>query len=148
MAQTTDQMSARALKVEVNVNGGGYTDISGFAVSVEPGGEERDYSEQHTFDGDSPLLGFGKLSAAEATLKAVYTQADSDPFDEIWDAKKAHQTVALRWSVPGGASSDKQYECSGYCVACTPPGGESSSSDVVLFEAKIVAQDFDESTVA
>jgi hypothetical protein len=154
MAQTTGGMSARSLKVEYDIDtgtgfSGSYTDLSGYGANVEPSGEERAYAEQHTFDGDSPLVGYGKLSAAEATLRAVYTQTDAEAFDVIYDAKKNHYPFKLRWSVPGAATAgDKLYECAGYVVTCTPPGGDAESAETVLFEAKVVGPDFDESTVS
>ena len=152
MTQTTGGMSARALKVEYAVNTGGgfgsYVDISGYAASVEPSGAERGVGEQHTFDGDTPIVTTGKLSAARAVLRSVYTQTDSEAFDAIYDAKVNNYPFKLRWSVPGGATGDKQYEVEGYVTKCTPPGGDAGSADVVLFEAEVVSASFDESTVS
>jgi len=152
MTQTTGGMSARALKVEYAVNTGGgfgsYADISGYAASVEPSGAERGIGEQHTGAGDTPIVTTGKLSAARAVLRAVYTQADSEAFDAILDAKVNNYPFKLRWSVPGGATGDKQYEIEGYVAKCTPPSGDTGSPDLVLFEAEIVGADFAESTVS
>lgn len=148
MTQTTGGMSARAMKVQVDVNAGGYVDVSGYGASVEPSGGDRAYGEQHTFDGDTPIIGWGKLGASSVVLKAVYTQTDAEPFDSIYDAKVGHLPVKVKWSIPGGASADKEYEVEGYVSKCTPPGGEAGSPAVIMFVAEIVGPEFAESVVA
>lgn len=153
MAQATGGLSARAMIVQYDINTGGgfagsYTTLSGYGVVVEASGAQRAWSEQHTFEGDTPIIGYGKLSAAEALLRAVYTQTDAQAFDVLFDAKVNHYPFKLQWSIAGGASGDKEYETHGYVVECTPPGGDGTSPDIVLFEARVVANDFDESVAS
>lgn len=144
----TDQMTASDLKVEYTVGVGPAVDLSGYAVTVDPEGAERAWSETHVFDCDTPVMGYGKLACAKATIKAVYTQDDAEPFDDIYDAKVANDDFKLKWSVAGGAAGDKEYEVAGKVVECSPPGGEAGSADLVFFEALVVANDFDETVVA
>jgi hypothetical protein len=83
---------------------------------------------------------------AQAVLRAVYTNDDDEPFDAIYDAKVNHYPFKLKWSIPGGASGDKEYEVNGYVTECTPPEADAGSADVIMFEATITAPDFDETT--
>ena len=145
-------MTASDLKVEYDIDSGGgflgYTDISGYGTKVEPEGGERAYSATHVFDSDTPVMGYGKRAEVKATLTAVFTQADSDPFDEIYDAKVNNYPFKLKWSPAGGAAGDKEWEIVGRVIECIPPGGEADSEDLILFEAVIVGDDVDEDTVA
>lgn len=148
MAQTTGGTTAKGLLVEWSTDGSAYNSASGYGVAVEPSGAERDVGEQHTFEGDTPIVGTGKLSAADVTLRAVYTQTDSEFFDVMFDAKENDSDIWIRYSMFGGASGDKQYTVQGKCVMCTPPGGEAGSADIVLFEARVVGAKYEEATVA
>jgi hypothetical protein len=149
MAQTTDGMSARAQKVEYSTDdGASWTDISGYAVSVTPAGGDRAHSDAYTFDGDTPIKGYGKLSPAEAQISAVYTQADAEPFDKIYDAKVDNSDFWLKWSYAGGSVGDKEYQVRGKVVACTPPSGNADSPDIIMFQATVVSSGFTESTAS
>jgi len=145
-------MSARKMKVEYDIDSGGgyvgYTDVGGFAASVAPGGGDRAHEDFHTFDGDTPIVGWGKLGSSSVVLKAAFTQADAQPHDDIYDAKINHYPVKLKWCVAGGAVGDKEFEVEGHVARCLPPGGEASSASVVQFEAEIIGPDYDESVVA
>lgn len=140
-------VSARQLLAEYSLNGTDFTSVAGANVAIEPSGEDRAYAEQPVFEVDDPVIGYGKLSAADVMLRAVYTQTDSEIFDVLYDAKIANSDIWLRWSVYGGNSGDKQYTVQGKVVECVPPGGEAGSADVVLFEARVIGAKYTESVV-
>lgn len=148
MAQTTGGTTAKGLVTGYSTNGSDFTDVSGFGVAVEPSGAERAFSEQHTFEGDTPIVGTGKLSAADVTVRAVYTQVDSEFFDVMYDAKVNDSDIWIKYSTFGGTSGDKEYVIKGKCVMCTPPAGDAGSADTVLFEARVVGAQYTEQAVA
>lgn len=148
MAQTTAGITPKGMVVSFSSDGAAWTDMSGMGVSVEPTGAARAFSELHTFEGDTPIVGTGKLSAADVTVKGVLTPTDAEFFDFMFDAKVADSAVYIKYSPAGGASGDKEYTVQGKCIECTPPGGEAGSSDIILAEARIVGAAYAEAVVA
>jgi len=83
MTQTTDGMSFIAAKVHVSADGITWTDVSGHGASVAVGGGSRAVGEEHTFDGDTPIIKAGKRAATEVTVRYVYTEEAADPFEVV-----------------------------------------------------------------
>jgi hypothetical protein len=134
MAQTTDGMSAAAQKVETSTNGTTFTDISGFAASVEVDGGERKVGKGFTFDGDTPLLVKGKRESIAVKVKAVYTEGASDPFEVVRPIYEAGSDFWVRWSPAGGATGDFTYTAKGIVTSAPYPMGEAESEDPIFFE--------------
>ena len=147
MAQTENSISARSQKVEYKIAAGSWTDVGGFLSIVTPGGGDRAQSEAHTFDGDIPVIGWGKRAAATAEVTVLYTETDAEPFDALYDAKVAHSITQIRWQ-PAGAGGTVQFLISGYISVCTPPTGDAGSADKQLFTCTVVGAEIVKGTAA
>ena len=135
MAQTTDAISFKNVKVEVSTDGTTWTDISGFANSVEIGGGDRQTGEVYTFDGDTAIITTGKREPLEITVKAVYTEGANDPFEVVRAAYEGGTSLYVRWSPKGGTTGDFQFESdAGYVTNAIYPQGEAGSGDPVVVE--------------
>jgi len=139
MAQTANAISLKDCKVEVSTNGSTWTDISGFATSVEVGGGDRQTAEAYTFDGDTAIVASGKREPVEVTVKVVYTEGTSEPFETVCAAYEAGSDFYVRWSPKGGQAGEFLFTSGkGIIKSLTYPQGEAGSGDPVLVEFTLV----------
>jgi len=133
MAQTSDGMPFVNALVFVSPDGTTWTDVSGHGASVAVGGGERAVGEQHTFDGDVPIVSSGKRAAIELTVRYVYTETEGDPFDICRTAHESHPgTFYCQYRPKSGGNWFKTG--SGILTKPGYPGGESGSGDLILSE--------------
>lgn len=138
MPQTTNAISFANCKIELSANGSAWTDVSGFANSVSVDGGERAVSEFFTMDGDTPILTSGKRSSLEVNIKAVYTEAGSDPYAMAIAAYEGNTNLYARWSPKGGLSTNFQFTTGkGIVVAPVYPQGAADSADAVQIEVQL-----------
>lgn len=138
MAQTQDAISAKDLYVALsNDDGASWTDISGFAGSVVPGGGERQIGEAFTFDGEKPIVKPGKLAMLELVLNIVYTEGADEAYDMVESAYESGEPLMVRWSPAGGLEGDKGYVSDSQTYVISPPyaGGEAEDPNPIMFEA-------------
>lgn len=84
MAQTTNGLSFEAAKVIVSADDWAtHTEVSGHGASVATAGGERATGEEHTFDGDTPIVKAGKRASTDITVRYVYTEEAADPFEVV-----------------------------------------------------------------
>jgi hypothetical protein len=139
MAQMTGAISARAQKVEISTNGTVWTDISGFANSVEPDGGERALEEAFTFDGDTPILTTGKRAGLKIKTRIIYSEGVSDGQEVVRAAYEAASALYLRWSPKGGTTGQFQYTTSqGVVTSQVYPKGDASSAEAIATEFELV----------
>ena len=149
MAQTTNAMSFKSNKIEISTNGTAYTDISGFANSVDVGGGDRQAGEAYTYDGDTAIIAIGKREPVEVTVKVVYTEGTGDPFETVRAAYEDGSALYLRWSPKGGSTGAFQFTTSaGYVTTLGYPVGEAGSGDPVLIEFTLKCASITKSVVA
>ena len=138
MAQTTNALSWANCKIELSANGSAWTDVSGFANSVSVDGGERAISEFFTSDGNTPILTAGKRSSLEVTVKAVYTEAGSDPYAMAIAAYEGNTALYVRWSPKGGLSTNFQFTTAlGHVLKPVYPTGAADSADAIAIEVAI-----------
>lgn len=106
MAQTTGALSCVNGKIEFSTNGSSWTDISGFANSLEPSGGNRQTGEMYTLSGDTAVITSGKREPIELEVKILYTEGGSDAFEVVRAAYEAGTRGYLRWSPDTGAAGD------------------------------------------
>jgi hypothetical protein len=118
-----------------------FTDISGFANTVEVSGNERASGEAYTADGDDAIVTFGKLAPIDIVYNCVYTEGANDPFERF---RGYHQTadgaqVVLRWAPQGGAAGTGEISFTGTGKITQAPwlGGDSGSPDPLMFAVGI-----------
>lgn len=132
MTQTSNAFSWANCVISLSTNGSVWTDVSGFSNSVEVDGGERAVSEFFTVDGDTPILTAGKRSLLEITLKAVYTEAGSDPFALGLAAYEAGSALYIKWVPKSGGYT---YTSSAGIVASPVyPSGAADSADAIATE--------------
>ena len=106
MTQTTGGMTGVNAQVEVSTNGSAWTDISGSANKVEPGGGDRQSGELYTFSGDTAIITGGKREPLEITASFVYTEIAEEAWLAAETAYIAASDFYIRWSPGGGNSGD------------------------------------------
>lgn len=148
MAQTTDAMSGLNCLVEFSTDGSIWTNASGYANSIEPGGGERKVGEMNTFDGDTPIIAAGKRGPVDLKYKGAYTEGDDEPFDMAKDAYEAGSTFYVRWSPGGGNVGDLQFTASGIISTFTYPKAEAGPGDPIAFEFNLKAPSVSTDTVS
>lgn len=109
MAQTTGATSARNAVIEVSTNGSSWTDISGFANSVDPGESTRMLGEVYTFDGDTAIITAGKRQPLDLDLKFVYTEGGSEVFEVVRAAHEAGTNLYVRYTVKAASTGNFRY---------------------------------------
>ena len=135
MAQTTNQISMAAAKVEISINNSDWTDISGHEQSVECSPQTRISGQVYTHDGDTALIAGGKREPMETTVNIVYTEEAADGFEVVRAEFDADDGDALyvRWSPAGGSGGDAQYATgAGEIVAFQYPNADASSGDPIM----------------
>ncbi len=136
MAQTTSGISFVDAQVEYSTDGVAFTDISGFANTVEPSGGERASGELYTVDGDTGIVTFGKRAPVDIVYTCVFTEGATDPFERF---RGYHQTadgaqVVLRWSPAGGAGTGQiAFTGTGKLTDAPWLGGDAASADPLTF---------------
>ncbi len=142
MAQTTSGISFVDAQVEYSTDGVAFTDISGFANTVEVDGGERSAGEVYTADGDIAILTFGKLAPVDIAYNCVFTEGATDPFERF---RGYHQTadgsqVVLRFSPAGGAGTGKiAFTGTGKITEAPWLGGDAGSPDPLMFSTTVRA---------
>ena len=123
-------------KLEISANGSSWTDISGYATSVDPGDMVRNDGEVFVFSSDTGQVITGKLAIREISLRILYTEGASDVFDTIRDAIEANTDYYIRWSPQGGSTGDFRFTSdAGKWVSINDPMAEADSADAVVLTA-------------
>lgn len=160
MAQTTGSLPQGKCQVEVSVNGSTWTDISGQVTSVALSGGEQLTGEQHTFDGQYPIVtGSGKMGAVTATFNFVYTETSSEAFDVVFTRFEdgGVGTIYVRYSPAGGQSSEFRYFATNDAgsaatavpiTACNPPDADAGVGDAIMASFAVIAPQFKQETIA
>lgn len=149
MAQATNQITLRAESIEISNNGSTWTDISGFANSIGIGGGERNVGEFHTADGDTPVLGAGKRSSLELTVRILYTEGVSDPFATVLSAYENATPLYVRYSPLGGQATENMFTSSAGIVKTHPyPQGEVQAGDPTAIEFTVQVASITKSVVS
>ena len=133
MAQTTDGMSFVEAYVFCSPDGSTWTDMAGHGASVAVGGGKRSTGEQNTFDGVTPIVKGGKRASTDVTVRFVYTETASEPFDV---AQTAHESASGAFQVQYRVKNAGVWFSTGAGVITdlVKPQGEAASGDVVMSE--------------
>jgi hypothetical protein len=152
MAQTTTQLSFKAVKVEVCLTGTAtWTDISGNTNKISVSGPDRTLGEVFTAAGDNPLITAGKLGAVEVTADCVYTETTAEVFKVLWDLHVAAGGTDLwiRWTPKGTATGDYRYTSGkGILSKVTPPQGDVGDGKPVMTTVVVKAVSLAQATGA
>ena len=159
MAQTTHAFNGAGAKVSISTDASAFTDISGYAASVEVSGGDQVTGGQFTHSGDAQVVtGTNKTEPITVTVNVLYTDEDAQPFDVVWDRfKGAAKTLCVRWSPNGGAAGDEQYTTTDtekaaakLCpiVSCTPPPTDAASGDPIMFSFSVICADLLKATIS
>lgn len=130
---TADGMTFIAAKVWVSPDGTTWTDVSGHGASVGVDGGERMVEGEHVFDSDIPIVTGGKRQIQGLTVRYIYTEVASDPFDIL---RTIHETVPGTVYVQYQPKPSGNWFKTGAGTLVKPgyPGGEASSAGTVMSE--------------
>lgn len=133
MTQTTSGMSFVNAVVFGSPDGSTWTDMSGHGASVAESGGDREVGEQNTFDGALPIIKGGDRVSTDVTVRFVYTETVSEPFDI---ARTAHEGTDPEFWVQYRPKTGGNWFKTGAGVIKTLryPQGETPSGDVVMSE--------------
>lgn len=134
MPQTTDGMSFIEAFVFVSPDGTTWTDVTGEGASVAVSGGERATGEQHTFGAEpEPIVKAGKKASVDVTVRFVYTETASDPFDIC---QTAHESQDGEFWCQYRPKSGGNWFKTGQSIITSLlyPGGEAGAGDVVMSE--------------
>ncbi len=159
MAQTTGALPQGKCQVEVSVDGTVWTDISGSTATATPGAGEQMTGEQHTFDGQFPIVtASGKMAATTMEFNIVYTETAVDGYVVVYDRFKdgATGTIYVRYSPAGGQSTEFRYFASDDAgsaptavpiTACLPPPADAGVGDAIMASFAVLAPQFKQETI-
>jgi len=136
-------------KLEISANGSSWTDISGYATSVDPGDMVRNDGEVFVFSSDKGEVTTGKLAIREISIDVLYTEGASDVFDTIRDAIEANTTYYVRWSPQGGSVGELRFTSdAGKWISINDPMAEADSADAAILSAVFKTPFVTKSTIA
>lgn len=149
MAQNTGAISSAEFKVEGGTNGSSWTDYSGTTLKITPSGGDRASGEVNTFDGDTPIVTWGKRASVDITVEYVYSEGASDLFEALRAAYEAGTAWYWRWAPKGGQSGEFQFAtAAGRITAFEYPKGDAGSGAPVVLTAVQKSASFTKSVVA
>lgn len=147
MAQTAEGMSFVAAKVIVSTDGWvTYTELSGHGASVATAGGDRATGEEHTFDGDTPIVKAGKRASTDVTVRYVYTEEVADPFEVV---RAAYETTGGALYVQYSPKDGFWYGSgAGIMTSFGYPNGEAGDGAVTMCEFTVKSQGLTKAAVS
>lgn len=134
--QTTGGFSFGAADVDVSADGENWTVLDGHGTSIAVDTGARSTGEDNTFEGETPILGAGKLASTSLTVRFIYTEAADEPFEvcrAIFETEKGPCWVRY-W--PGGRANGQFIFETGLGIMTTLmyPQGEASAAETIKSE--------------
>jgi hypothetical protein len=128
------------------MTGTSWVDVSDNLSVVDPPTLTRDTAVAYVFGESPPVIGIGRLTPTEVTIRGVWAQTTADPFYTVYAQFTAAcgGFVAVRWSPAGCATTSDAFYTStteSVVTSLTYPGGDAASADVILWEANIYSPD-------
>lgn len=137
MAQTTGGVSFRNATVEISTDNSVWSDISGVASKVTPGGGTRKKGSTYTASGDKPIVTVGKLEEFEVEIDIVYSEVTTEGYTVLEGYYKNQTQCYMRWTVKGTATGNYRYTTDvGYILDPPLPGGDVAEGDPVMVSVK------------
>lgn len=140
MAQISDAISAVDAKIEVSANGTTWTDISGAGSRIDAGTQARMTGTGYTFDGDTPIITYGKREPITITVEIYYSEA-LGAFETL---RAIHETenggdIYVRWQ-PIGTGTGKAIYATGKAklASFAYPSLDAASADPVVGSFSVV----------
>lgn len=137
MTQITGALSAVAAEVQYSANGSSWSSFGSTYSKVSPGDSARMSGEAYTFDGDTPIVTYGKLEPIEVTFTLIYTEGASDEYKTLEDfhVAAAGTAIYLRW-IPKGLTAGNFAFSTGSCKITNwkRPEVDAASGDPLICE--------------
>ena len=154
MTQTTAAMTFRAAAVDVSADNSTWVELDGQGAAVAVSGYGRPAPEQHTFDGDTPIVKAGKRTKGGVTVRFCYTEEALEGFEK---ARAIFETAGglayVRYSpggdsTSGGASPFRFSTGAGVMTEFGYPQGEAAGTEILLCEFTVESPSLAKSVVA
>lgn len=138
-------MSSCAMCVEI-MTGTAWVDVSDNLTVVESPEWTRPSAEAYVFGETAPLTVVGKHAPVDVTVRGVWAEGTADPFYTVYAqyTTPCAGLVAVRWSPAGCTTAHDSFRTNtteSRPTALTFPGGDSASSDVLMWEVVIHSPD-------
>jgi len=151
MAQTNEHMTSKHATLEISADDtwvyddvATWTDISGSANSVEPGGGAHMTGSAHSLgEFHLPLIGIGKVEPAEVTLKVVYTENAAEATALLDGYCEAQTLVWLRHRPRGNVAGAWEWAGRGYITERAKANTDAESADILLVEFPWFGREWD-----
>ena len=146
--QTTNGLTFINAEVFVSPDNATWTEMSGHGASVAVSEGDRMVAEEHTFDGDTPIVLGGKRKKVTLTVRYVYTEETADPFEIL---RAQYETVTGPIYVQyAPKDADGFWFKTGLGVLVKPgyPSGEAKSDKVVLSEFVVACASLSKATAS
>ena len=131
MTQTASQLTKARGRIFISPDGSTWTDLSGHQATLVPTDGARIIGQQHTMDGDTPLLTEGDRVAVTVTGNFIYTETDREPYDVLRTAHESGDAeMHVQWEITSGGIWFKTG--AGKLENLTYPDLDSASGDAVM----------------
>lgn len=151
MAQTTTAAGPSNAVCEISTNGTTWTSLAGSMNLVDPDGQERQIGSANTFEGDSPVLGYGKLNPIKIKGRGLYTKTTNEAFETL---RAIHETeggaaIYVRYAPHGTAVGNQRFSTGkAFLSSFKYPSADASSADPIPFEFEVMAAKLTTETIS
>ena len=158
MALPAGTLSSCTLCIGLSTDGTSWTDFSDYLTVIEAPELTRATGNLAVFGEDVHITTVGKKEPVEVRVRGAYVDstATTNPFSFVWTqwTTTCGGALAVRWAPAGCATTNQVFSTatatghSSRVVAVTPPSGDASSADPLVWEAVIRASDLSRAAYA
>lgn len=131
-----------------------FAEIVTWSSEIAIDGGDVPTSQVFLFQADGPAIFDGNRNAWRVTVTCLYTQASTDPFQNIWKKHEDPDTnyasdlraMNVRWT-PKDTTGDQFVTTGGKLVQCTPPMGNADATTPATFVFTVEAQALTRTTI-
>lgn len=113
--------------LSIKVGSAAYTDITTRFMDIDAPPSSRVVTPYRTGASDTASGLVGGYEPGDLTINVLYTEADAEAWNLLWDAHRAATAVQVKWVVNAGGTHETLE--GGYVKECPPPTANASSTD-------------------
>ncbi len=147
MAQATDGITFKNVKIESSTDGVSWTNQSGESNMVEIDGGDRDTADTFTADTDTPIVSTGKRKSIGVTITSIWRKVAGSLYALAKASYENDSLLYVRWSPEGGAGGTEVFTASGKVTAQPYPSGDAGSADLIMTKVKMQVSKITQSTL-
>ncbi len=135
MAQTSNALPMRCVRVRMGTDCLTWVNISGSTNAVDPGDTERMTGETYTFDGLRAIVKAGKIQPSNVAFNIVYTEMNTEAYEQaqtIFESVGCGADICVAWSPGGGDVGDEEYTVDGVLKTFKYPPGNAGEAGPIM----------------